>query len=107
MASFNGCFYTVQNTSARGGEHSVPNGKGALGFATLTTSTSATTVQRGGVAFVAPADGFIWVHCDGAVFVACGETAERGASPVGVALFAGQPVPISIREGQSISVIDR
>ena len=106
MANFNGHFCAIQNQSARGGEHAIGSGRGTLGFATLSTSTTAATVQRAAANFVAPANGYIVCVADGPVRVATGETAARGASAVGHYVPADQLYSIAIAQGETISVID-
>lgn len=106
MATFNGTFFQIQNRSARGGEHAIPNARGAIGFTALTTSGTAGTVQRGGGAWEAPSDGYVLCRCDGAVRVAAGATATVGASPVGVLVPADETMPVAVSAGDTLSVID-
>lgn len=106
MASFNATFFTVQNGAISGGTMPAPQGNGAVGTATLSTSATAQTAQRGGTDWAAPADGFVRVHSDGAVRIGVGETAATGASPVGHYLATNAEADLSIAAGQTLSVID-
>jgi hypothetical protein len=106
MATFYATFMTVQNRSARGQEHTIGSGKGAIGPVALTTSGTAQVLQRASANWVMPSHGVVVVYCDGNVRVAAGETAAVGASPVGHFVPGGQLYPISVTAGETLSVID-
>lgn len=106
MASFNATFFPIFNSERRGRIVDVPVGRGAQGSAELTTSGTAQTVQRASVDWVMPSDGFVYVHCDGDVRVAVGETAAVGASPIGHFVPSGLAYVVSVAAGETISVID-
>lgn len=106
MATFRATFMHVQNRALSGQALDVPRGAGAQGCTALTTSASAQTPQRGGADWTMPGDGYVAIHCDGAVYVAEGETAATGASPVGHFVPASETWVISVAAGSTLSVID-
>lgn len=103
MATFISTFTYIQNRTIRGGEAPVPAGKGALRCTNLTTGASAGTVQRASADFTAPGDGFIMARADAAVVMAIGETAS---ATVGHYIPASETYWVSIKSGETVSVID-
>lgn len=106
MPTFHATFHYVENRNMTGKVMAVVRGRGAIGTTALTTSGTAQTAQRGGSDWQAPSDGYVTLHCDGAVRVGFGETAQTGASPVGLLVPAGMTINGSIAAGETLSVID-
>lgn len=107
MATFRATFFTVgENARAEtGSTMPVPPIDNGTGLAELTTSGTADNVEDGSGEWVAPSDGFVRLHCDGAVWVTA---AADPTAAVGTDYYvpANETLEFSISSGSKISVID-
>lgn len=106
MATFKATFGKVSARADTGATVQIIDLATAVRLANLTTSGSSQIVQDiGGGDWTAPEDGFVVMHCDGAVDVAAG-TSPTAAATAGAPVLANVPAAYAVSGGDKIAVKD-